>query len=419
VGVFIYVTFFGMRPADPPGDIMIIILCVVTLSAALEAAGGLAYLVDKAEKVIRKNPKRITIIAPIVSYVLCVFAGTAHVIYSLLPIIADVSIKNRIRPERPLSVSVIACHSAITGSPMSACTAAFAAVLAYPGAVSDIMLVSIPSCLIGLIAAAMVMMRWGKELDNDPEFQSKMKDPEFLAAIDQLSKTSALDPAQTKKAKRAVIIFGVTILLIVLSGTFPQMVPNTAAGSPGFHVNADGTLKMVTVIETIALSAAALIMIVTGTSAGKVVKASLFHSMASALVTVFGVVWMAATFMEANKELISDSLGKITGSYPWTFTIAIFVMGVLMFSQAATTKSMMPLGLTLGLPASTLIAMFPAVNSLFVIPGYPTLLAAINMDKTGTTKVGNYVINHSFLVPGLIATIVSVIVGFLLGGLLL
>ncbi|SMO73267.1 anaerobic C4-dicarboxylate transporter [Solitalea koreensis] len=418
VGVFIYVTFFGMRPADPPGDIMLIIICVVTLSATLEAAGGLDYLVSVAEKIIRRHPSRITIIAPIVSFVLCLFAGTSHVIYSLLPIIADVSVKNHIRPERPLSASVIACHAALTGSPMAACTAAFGAILAYPGAAANIMFVCIPSCFIGSLAAAFVMMKYGKDLDKDPEFLEKMKDPEFAATINELSKEVTLNEAQAKKAKQAVIIFGVTILLIVLSGTFPQIIPDTAAGSVNFHVNADGTLKMVTVIETIALSAAALMLIVTRTNAAKITKASLFNSMSSALVSVFGVVWMAATFMDANKQIIADSLGKITAAYPWSFTVAIFVMGVLMFSQGATTKAMMPLGLALGLPAASLIAMFPAVNSFFLIPGYPTLLAAINMDKTGTTKVGSFVVNHSFLLPGLVATIVSIGVGFLLSSLI-
>lgn len=416
VGVFIFVLFFGMVPANPPGDIMLIILCVVTLSAALQAAGGLDYLVEIAGKIVSKHPKRITLIAPIVSYTLCLFAGTSHVIYSLLPLIADLSIKNRIRPERPLSASVIACHAALTGSPMSACTAAFAAILAYPGAAADIMLIAIPSCFIGSVAAALVMMRWGKDLAFDQQFQEKMKDPEFAAAIDKLSQpiSPETNTAQTKKAKTAVIIFAVTILLIVLCGTFPQIVPNAAAGNANFHVNPDGTLKMVTVIETISLTAAALIVILTGTSATKIVKASLFTSMASALVSVFGVVWMAATFMDANQQLISDSLGKITASHPWTFVIAIFLMGALMFSQGATTKAMMPLGLALGLPASSLIAMFPAVSSSFLIPGYPTFLAAINMDKSGTTRIGRFVINHSFLLPGLVSTIVSIGVGFLL-----
>ncbi len=414
LGMFIYVTFFNMHPAAPPGDIMLIILAIVTTSAALDAAGGLDYLVGVAEKIIRKNPKNITIIAPVVSFTLCLFAGTSHVIYSLLPIIADVSAKNRIRPERPLSASVIACHAALTGSPMAACTAAFAAILAYPGAALDIMKIAIPASFAGTLAAALVMYKHGKELNDDPEFIEKMKNPEFAASIGHLTDKSPADQKGNKNAKIAVGIFAAAIFMIVLSGSFPQLVPTTAAGNANFHVNADGTLKMVTVIEVIALSAAALMMLFTKISPAKIVKSSLFTSMASALVSVFGVVWMAATFMEANQEMISKLLGALTTSYPWTFTIAIFIMGVLMFSQGATTKAMMPLGIALGLPIASLIPMFPAVNSFFLIPGYPTLLNAIEMDKTGTTKVGKFVINHSFLLPGIVATVVSIGTGFLL-----
>ena len=418
LGMLIFVQFFGMTPAAPPGDIMLIILSVVTLSAALEAAGGLNYLVGVAEKIIRRNPKNITIIAPLVSFVLCLFAGTSHVIYSLLPIISDVSAKNRIRPERPLSASVIACHASLTGSPMAACTATLAAILAYSGAALDIMIVCIPSCFIGTIAASLVVYKRGKDLDLDPVFLEKMRDPEFAAEID-MKNTASGNKEDTKKAKIAVWIFAIAILVIVLGGSFPELVPKTVEGNANFHTNADGTLKMVTIIEIIALSAAALISIITKTGADKIVKASLFTSMATALVSVFGVVWMAATFMDANKEEITKVLGGFVSGQSWLFAIAIFIMGILMFSQGATTKAMIPLGLSLGIPSAALIAMFPAVNSFFVLPGYPTLLNAINMDKTGTTKIGKYVINHSFLLPGLVQTIVSIAIGFLLSRIFL
>ncbi|POY37107.1 C4-dicarboxylate ABC transporter [Solitalea longa] len=413
LGMFIFVQFFGMKPAQPPGDIMLIILSIVTLSAALEAVGGLNYLVSVAENVIRSNPKNVTLIAPLVSFVLCLFAGTSHVIYSLLPIISDVAAKNRVRPERPLSVSVIACHASLTGSPMAACTAAFASILSIKGIVPfDIMIVCIPSCFLGCIAASLVMYKYGKELNDDPVFLEKMKDPEFAAAIDM--KTSANAGQQDmRKAKIAVGIFAMAILIIVLGGSFPQLVPKTAEGNANFHVNADGTLKMVTIIEIISLSAAAVMALVTKTSADKIVKASLFTSMASALVSVFGVVWMAATFMDHNKEIITGSLGAAVADHHWLFAVAIFVMGILMFSQGATTKSMMPLGLALGLSPAALIAMFPAVNSFFVLPGYPTILNAIYMDKTGSTKIGNFVINHSFLLPGMVQMVVSISAGFL------
>ena len=419
VGVFIFVTVFGLTPADPPGDIMLIIISVSTLSATLEAAGGLTYLMKIAEKIIRRHPKRITIIAPVISFLLSLVSGTAHVIYSLLPIIADLSLKHRIRPERPMSASVIACQAALTGSPMSAATSTFAAILAFPEAAINNMMVCIPACFIGSIAAGLVMMRVGKELDDDPVFLEKMKDPEFAAAINQVEKETTPDAAQNKTAKKAVIIFAITILLIIICGIFPQILPDTVAGNAGFHVNADGSLKMITVIETITLTAAALMVILTGISPNKIVKASLFNSMGSALISVFGVVWMAATFMNANMEYIKETLASFTAAYPWTFLIAIFLIGLLMFSSGSITKTMMPLGLSLGLPVASLIPAFPAVGISFFMPVHPALLAAVSMDKTGTTRIGRFVINHSFMLPGAVTLIVSIITAFLLAKILL
>jgi len=411
LGMFIFVQFFRMRPTAPPGDVMLIIISIVTTAAALQAAGGLDYLVYLAEKIIRKQPKRITFIAPITVYILCLFAGTAHLVYSMLPVIAEVSAKTRIRPERPLSISVIASTLALTGSPMSAATAAMAAVLAFPGASLSIMKICIPACFLGVLAGAISVWKMGKELNDDPEFQEKMKDPEFAKSID--TEGPGTQKQIKKGAKVALAIFGIAILMVLLGGSFPDLVPNMAEGVPNFSVNADGSLKMVTIIEVVTLSAAALIMLLTKTSPAEIVKASLFSSMSSAMISVFGVVWMSSTFMSHNEAIIKEALGGITTSYPWTFAIAIFIMGILMFSQAATTKAMMPLGLTLGLSASTLIAIFPAANSYFFLPGYPTLLAAINIDRTGTTKIGKYVINHSFLRPGLVAIIVAIASGFL------
>lgn len=412
VGMFIYIQFFRMRPTAPPGDVMLIILSIVTTAAALQAAGGLDYLVYLAEKIIRKNPKQITFIAPVTVYVLCLFAGTAHIVYSLLPIISEVSAKSRIRPERPLSISVIASHMALTGSPMSAATAAMAAILLFPGASLSIMQVCIPACFIGVLVGALSVWKMGKDLKDDPEFQEKMKDPAFAKTIDGevTSATKEIKPG----AKISVVIFGVAILLVMLGGAFPHLVPNMAEGTANFSTNADGSLKMVTIIEVVTLTAAALIMLITKITPSDIAKASLFNSMATALISVFGVVWMSSTFMAHNEATIQAALSDITTSYPWVFAIAVFMMGMLMFSQSATTKAMMPLGLALGLPASTLIAIFPAVNSDFVLPGYPTLVAAINFDKTGSTKIGKFVINHSFMRPGVVTIVTAIIVGFLL-----
>jgi anaerobic C4-dicarboxylate transporter DcuA len=416
LGLLIFILVFHMKPTEPPLDVMLIILSIVTTAATLQAAGGLDYLVSVAERIIRSNPSRITFIAPLTVYCLCLFAGTSHIVYSLLPIISEVSAKKRIRPERPLSISVIASHIALTGSPMSAATAAFGAILAYPSATIDIMKIGIPSCIVGVIVGSLSVWKKGKELENDPEFLEKMKDPEFAASIDTVSASK-----QTLKpgAKTAVLIFGIAILLVVLFGAIPSIVPNVGSGSENFSVNANGSLKMGTIIEIITLSASALMMIITKTKAVDVTKMSLFVSMASAVVSVFGVVWMSSTFMANNQDVIQHALGNIAKLYPWTFTFAVFIMGALMFSQAATTKIMMPLGLTLGIANPSLIAMFPAVNADFVLPGYPTLLAAINFDRTGTTKIGKYVLDHSFMLPGLITIGTAIITGFILSSIFL
>ncbi len=411
LGMFIFVQFFRMRPTAPPGDVMLIIISIVTTAAALQAAGGLDYLVYLAEKIIRRQPRQITFIAPVTVFFLCLFAGTAHIVYSLLPVISEVSARTKIRPERPLSISVIASHFALTGSPMSAATAAMAAVLASPAAALSIMKICVPACFIGVLAGALSVWKMGKELDADPEFHEKMKDPKFSESIRSDKKDG--DKIIKPGAKTALFIFCIAILMVLIGGAFPNLVPNMAEGVPNFSINADGSLKMVTIIEIVTLSAAALIMLITKTSPVQIVKASLFESMATAMISVFGVVWMSSTFMSHNEATIKEALGGITSAYPWTYSIALFVMGILMFSQSATAKAMMPLGLALGITPATLIAIFPAVNSFFVLPGYPTLLSAINIDRTGTTRIGKFVVNHSFIRPGLVATVVAILAGLL------
>ncbi|WP_281299041.1 anaerobic C4-dicarboxylate transporter family protein [Flavobacterium limnophilum] len=417
VGLFIFLFVFKMKPTDPPLDVMLIIMAIVTTAATLQASGGLDYLVRLAEKIIRSNPSNITFIAPFTVYFLCLFAGTAHIVYSLLPIIAEVSAKKRIRPERPLSISVIASHLALTGSPMSAATAALVVVLAYPGALADIMMICIPACIIGLLIGCFSVFRYGVELSEDPIFIEKMKDPEFAKSMEagEEGEEKLLKPG----AKTSVMIFTVAIILIIVAGAFPGLVPSFEPGARTLAVGANGSLSMVTIISVITLTASAAMMLITKTSTADVTKASLFTSMASAVVSIFGVVWMSSTFMNSNNDLIQKALGGIVSDYPWTFAIAVFIMGVLMFSQAATTKTMMPLGIALGLPPSALMAIFPAVNSDFVLPGYPTLLAAINFDRTGSTRIGKYVVNHSFNLPGIVAIGVAIAVGFLLGSFLL
>lgn len=420
IGLLIFVFVFHMKPGDPPIDVMLVIMAIVTTAATLEACGGLDYLVRLAEKLIRSNPSKIIFIAPFTVYFFCLFAGTAHLLYSLLPVISEVAAKKRIRPERPLSASVIASHLAITGSPMSAATAAFAGagILAYPGALIDIMIIAIPSCLIGLLIACFAVLKKGKELVDDPIFIEKMKDPEFAKSMDPDDNPQDRPPLP-KGAALSVVIFAIAVLLIVVCGAFPEMLPHFEEGKASLVMKANGELTMVTVISIITLTASALMMFFTKTSAVNVTKTSLFSSMATAVVSVFGVVWMSATFMLNNEIEIKGVLEGFVTDHPWSFAIAVFLLGTLMFSQAATTKTMMPLGMALGLSNPALIAIFPAVNSDFVLPGYPTLLAAINFDRTGSTKIGKYVLNHSFMLPGLVAVVSAIVIGFLLSAVLL
>lgn len=421
IGLLILLFVFGMQPADPPLEVMLIILSVVTAAAALQAAGGMDYLVNLAAKILRSHPGQITILGPLVTYFFTLFAGTAHISYSILPIIAEVATKARVRPERALSMSVTAAHIGITASPVSAASAALLTVLVSSGIkLADILLICIPSTLIGIIVGIIFVLKRGKELDVDPEFIEKMKDPVFAKSIDGEQQGAAI--ALKKGAIKSVVIFALAVLMVVLLGSFPSMIPEFSKAdgfTPNFAVNASGQVQIPSMIMMIMLSAAGLIILFANTTAGEVTKASLFASAGQATIAVFGVVWMSGTFMEHNYVVIESTLGELVTAYPWSFAIALFVLSILLFSQAATTKALMPLGLSLGIAPAFLIGIFPAVNGHFFIPGYPTLLTAIQFDRTGTTKIGKYVLNHSFMLPGIVTTIASVVAGLILQSILL
>jgi len=420
IGLLILLFVFNMQPSDPPLEVMLIILSVVTAAAALQAAGGMDYLVNLAGKLLRSRPGQITILGPLVTYFFTLFAGTAHISYSIMPIIAEVAIKKRIRPERALSMSVTAAHMAITASPVSAATAALLTVLAPAGTkLADILMICIPSTIIGVVVGILFVLKRGKELNEDPEFLERMKDPVFAKNLDDSKDTTiALKPGAT----RSVAIFALAVLGVVLLGSFPSLLPEFSGKEgfrPGFAVNAAGQVQMPSMIMMIMLAAAGLIILFCKTTAAQVTKASLFASAGQATIAVFGVVWMSSTFMDHNAELIKNALGEVVASHPWTFALALFTLSILLFSQAATTKALMPLGLTLGLSPAYLIGIFPAVNGHFFILVYPTLLTAIQFDRTGTTRIGKYVLNHSFMLPGIVTTIAAVLAGLLLQSLLL
>ena len=410
VGVFILVFIFGMRPGNIPIDVMLIIASVITATAALQAAGGLDYLVGLADRFLRRNPSRITYYGPLTTWLFCLLAGTAHTSYSLLPIIAEISRSSKIRPERPLTVSTIAASLGITGSPMSAATAAVISTDLLGGQgieLKDIMLVCIPASLIAILVAAFVQNRVGKELDADPIYQKRIRD----GLIDPEAEKKTLvrmvrNPNQ--RAKWSVLVFLTGVILVVLFGSIPSL-------RPSFEVNGTTeSLSMPQTIEIVMMSIAALILIVGKSGVEKVASGNIFGAGMNAMISIFGIAWMGDTFFNGNLEFFKSHIADVISHYPFLFSVALFIMSIMLFSQAATVRTLFPLAIGLGIQPLALVAMFPAVNGYFFVPNYPTEVAAINFDTTGTTRIGRYVLNHSFQLAGFITTFVSIGVGYLI-----
>ncbi|QWV92163.1 anaerobic C4-dicarboxylate transporter [Geomonas oryzisoli] len=512
LGLAVLTFLFHLQPTAPPIDVMLMIAAVVTAAGVLQAAGGLDYLVSLAERILRNNPDRITFLGPMVTYFFTLFAGTGHVAYSVLPVIAEVARETGVRPERPMSISVIASQQAITASPIAAATVALlgllggtTAKLGFNVELIDILKVCIPSTLIGVILAAFVSNKLGKDLDKDPEYQKRLQEglvpPPRNAGADsaKVNETLRNTPAS---AKVAVALFLVGTILVVLFGSFPQLRPEWSVGSDtrishivvkseteakqvlaqlksggnfsevakqcsidatattggdlgwqakgkmipdfekacaklkkpgdlteviktpfGYHIvkfddkrpaQNKEKMGMPHVIEIVMLTIAALMLLLCKVKVSRVVEGSVFIAGIQAVIAIFGIAWMGDTFFQGNMELLSGSIKGMVTTAPWLFAFALFVLSILLYSQAATVRALMPLGISLGIPAPFLIAMFPAVNGYFFIPNYPTVVAAINFDRTGTTGIGRYVLNHSFMIPGLVATFSSIGVGFLL-----
>ena len=400
IGLAVLTFVFGLQPTMPPIDVMLMIAAVISAASCMQAAGGLDYMVKIAERILRRNPAHITILAPLVTYTFTFIAGTGHIAYSLLPVIAEVATETKIRPERPLGIAVIASQQGITASPISAATVALLGMLAGFGiTLFDILKICIPSTVIGILAGALYSMRVGKELVHDPEYIKRLK-----AGLLDEQHTKLTDVKNLSKARISVAIFLISTLLIVLFGSIPSLRPSF-----------DGAvLGMPLLIEILMLSAAALILLVTRTNGIEAAKGSIFSAGMQAVIAIFGIAWMGDTFINGNIVELKASIEGIVTQMPWLFGVALFVMSILLYSQAATIRAIAPLGIALGISPMMMIALFPAVNGYFFIPNYPTVIAAINFDRTGSTGIGKWILNHSFMMPGLITTVVSLAVGLLL-----
>ncbi len=401
VGLLVLVVGFGVNPTSPPIDVMLIILAVIMAASVMDAAGGIDYLVRIAERIIRANPKHVTIVAPLTTWTFTFLAGTGHIVYPLLPVIYETAHQNGIRPERPMAVATIASQQAITASPVAAATAAMIGLFAEKGmadwGLAQILMICVPATLTGVIAAAIISMFMGKDLKDDAVYQARLK----AGLIPRPAAPETRAPLKGS-ARLSAMIFLIGVALVVLFGFFPSL--RTLPG-------AKSALGMPIVIEIVMMSVAALMLLATKVEVDDVPKTATLRAGVVAVIGIFGLAWLGDSFISANKAVIVPAIGEWAQAAPWTFAFGLFFASVLLYSQAATTRALMPLGMTLGIPPQFLIAMFPSVNGYFFIPTYGSLIAAINFDLSGTTRIGRYVLNHSFMIPGLVATSVAVVTG--------
>ena len=401
VGLLVLVVGFGVNPTSPPIDVMLIILAVIMAASVMDAAGGIDYLVRIAERIIRANPKHVTIVAPLTTWTFTFLAGTGHIVYPLLPVIYETAHQNGIRPERPMAVATIASQQAITASPVAAATAAMIGLFAEKGmtewGLAQILMICVPATLTGVVAAAIISMFIGKDLKDDAVYQARLK----AGLIPRPAAPEARPPLKSS-ARLSALIFLTGVALVVLFGFFPSL--RTLPG-------AKAALGMPIVIEIVMMSVAALMLLATKVDVDDVPKTATLRAGVVAVIGIFGLAWLGDSFISANKAVIVPAIGDWAQAAPWTFAFGLFFASVLLYSQAATTRALMPLGMTLGIPPQFLIAMFPSVNGYFFIPTYGSLIAAINFDLAGTTRIGKYVLNHSFMIPGLVATSVAVVTG--------
>lgn len=412
IGLVIEVFIFKMPPTSPPITVMLIILAVVTCAAILEAAGGLKYMLQVAERILRSKPKMVTILGPLVTYTMTFMLGTGHAVYSIMPIIGDVALKNGVRPERAMAASSVASQMGITASPISAAVVYYLSQLSGISTsitLLSILSVTIPSTLIGVIAMSLYSMRRGLDLEKDPEYQKRLQDPTWKKRIEETTATT-LDEELPTSARNAVLLFLLALVTIVIIAMVPSIRTIAEGAKP---------IKMSIIIQMMMLAFGGIILLATKTKTSKVPEGVVFKSGMVAAIAIFGIAWMSDTYFKFAMPTFKGGITEMVTAYPWTFALAMFIVSVVVNSQAATCRMMLPVGLGLGLPPALLIGIMPSCYGYFFIPNYPSDIATVNFDTSGTTKIGKWYFNHSFMVPGLIGVTTACLVGYGLGIILL
>ncbi|QHB16688.1 anaerobic C4-dicarboxylate transporter [Mannheimia pernigra] len=415
IGLFVEVFFLGMPLSAPPISVMLVILAVVTCASILEAAGGLKFMLQIAERILRNNPKRITFLGPLVTYIMTLMLGTGHSVYSIMPIIGDIALKNKIRPERPMAAASVASQLGITGSPLSAAVAYYLTeITKLPGfegvTLLNVVSVTITATFCGVIAMSLYSLRRGKELEDDPEYQRRMQDSALRKQIEETSATS-LDEQLPARAKNSVYLFLTAIATIVVIAMLPSIKPTVAATGK--------VAGMDQIIQIVMLTFGGLILILTKTDPKKVPNGIVFKSGMVAAIAIFGIAWMSDTYFTYAMPSFKASVMEMVQAQPWTFAFAMFAVSVVVNSQAVTAKMLLPVGIAMGLPAPLLVGLMPATYAYFFIPNYPSDIATVNFDVTGTTKIGKYYFNHSFMAPGLVGVITACVVGITIANILI
>ena len=410
IGLAILVFCFSLKPGTPPTDVIYIIIAAVTCAGIMQASGGMDWLIQIAEKMLRKHPDRITFLAPLTTFFLTVLVGTGHVVYTLMPIICDIALKKGIRPERPCGVASIASQVGITCSPIAAAVVAFVTISNENGfdiSIPGVLMISIPACICGLMAAAAASYHRGLDLDKDPVFQKKIADPaqrEYIYG----SGATTLDKDIPQSAKNAVFVFLGALAIIVMFAIFPSLLPSWDGKS----------LKMNLVIQIVMIAAAALMILFCKALPKKAVSGPVWQSGMVAVVAIYGIAWMADTYFSNYMPEIQAMLEGIVKEYPWSIALVFFMVSVLINSQGAVVVSMLPLAYSLGIAGPVLLGVLPSVYGYFFIPNYPSDIATVNFDRSGTTVIGKYLLNHSFMMPGLICVITSTIVAYILSSII-
>ena len=444
IGLALLVFGFGLKPGTPPTDVIYIIIAAVTCAGIMQASGGMDWLIQIAERLLRKHPDRITFLAPLTTFFLTVLVGTGHVVYTLMPIICDIALKKGIRPERPCGVASIASQVGITCSPIAAAVVAFVSISNANGfdiTIPRVLMISIPACVCGLMAAAAASYRRGLDLNKDPQFQAKLKDPAQYNYI-YGSGATTLDKEIPQSAKNAVFIFLAALAVIVLFAALPQLLPSyttvkvvkgagdvmiiggtkisasalAKAGIVATGLTETGSiaLKMNLVIQIVMISAAALMIIFCKAAPKKAVAGPVWQSGMVAVVAIYGIAWLADTYFSNYMDEMQNMLADVVKAYPWSIAFVFFLVSVLINSQGAVVVAMLPLAYSLGIAGPVLLGVLPSVYGYFFIPNYPSDIATVNFDRSGTTVIGKYLLNHSFMMPGLICVTTSTIVAYIL-----